>query len=525
MPRPMTLVTTNDDTWWLWCEYNKSEFMRPNRLSLANAPMTGDDADNALRTAIAQARRTAIPLFEAALTDGDANIRATAAIAPGRVGSGSAVEKLVKLLDDPNVDVRHKAILALGATGTADAVVPLLSIAKHGALDPDSKSRISSVARPLAIVALGLGRKRDFDDRLDVEIAKLIQDRTRADRDSIGVAALVYQVMAPCEELESYALRMVKDDSESPSVRCRAVESLRASHDDAMLSEMQSFLSEARLDLRRSAALALGDFKNSLALPALMTAYELESEPLTRVFMLLSIGKQSGPKALAYLSKVIEKGDGGMRRWAALGLGIAAREVADLDVTGSIGHTIREATSRERNQESMGAYWLASGMARDESACSNLRAALADAADARQRMYAASALALLGGEASLQVLRERLKVEAQPVVCVGIADALGILGESPDVPVMLEMLMKLNQPTLQGLAASAMAANGSSAALMALSELARTETGSNIRRAASIEGLGMILAQVQRLVFADVSRETNYTVFNEWIAAVFQTTL
>jgi len=222
---------------------------------------------------------------------------------------------------------------------------------------------------------------------------------------------------------------------------------------------------------------------------------------------------------------VIEKGDGGMRRWAALALGIEARELSDQDVIARLGRVIRDATARERNQESMGAYWLASGLARDENARAGLRAALETAADARQRMYAASALALIGGQPSLEALRARLKVETAPLVRVGIADALGVLGEPQDVPVMLEMLMRLNQPALQGLAASAMAANGSAAALMALNELSRAETGSNIRRAAALEGLGMILAPVAPLVFADISREANYTVFNEWLSAVFQTTL
>jgi HEAT repeat protein len=521
----MTLATTSDDSWWLWWEYNKSDFMRPNRLSLANAPMTGDDADSALRSAILRARVGALPVFEKAMNDGDANIRATAAVALGRVGGGATVEKLRKLLEDPNVEVRHKAILALGATGSPEAAEALLSIARHGSLAADSNARISPVARPLAIVALGLGRKRDFDDRLDVEIAKLIQDRTRSDRDAIGVAALVYQMLAPSAELQRYALAMAKDESESPSVRCRAIESLRSADDDAILSELQSFLSGSRLDLRRSAALALGNFESSLALPALLTAYELESEPLTRGFILLSIGKQGGTKAQDYLVKVIEKGDGGMRRWAALALGIEAREVTDPDRVARLASVIRDAMQRERNQESLGAYWLASGLARDESARTTLRSALQNAADARQRMYAASALALIGGDASLSVLRERLAVETQPLVRVALADALGVLGMPEDVPAMLDMLTKLNQPTLQGLAASALAANGSAAALTALDGIARAEAGSNIRRAAAIEGLGMILAPVPPLVFADVSREANYTVFNEWIAGVFQTTL
>ncbi|MBL8856951.1 MAG: HEAT repeat domain-containing protein [Planctomycetes bacterium] len=525
VPRPMALVTTSDDTWWLWWEYNKNQYLRPNRLTLANAPMTGDDAELALRTAIAQARRSAVPLFERALSDSDANVRSTAAIALGRVGGGPAVEKLLKLLEDPNVDVRHKAILALGATATAEAVLPLLSIARHGSLDENSRSRISPVARPFAIVALGLGRRHDFDDRIDVEIAKIIQDRTRSDREPIGVAALMYQTLAPSKELARYALAMAKDDDESPSVRCRAVESLRTSNDDATLSEMQHFLSGSRLDLRRSAALALGEFQNSLALPALMTAFELEAEPLTRGFILISIGKQGGPKAQEYLTKVLEKGESGMRRWAALGLGIEARDMADFDVAGRLARTIREAQSREKNQDGMGAYWLASGLARDENARLSIRNALETASDARQRLYAASALALLGGEASLEVLRTRLKLEAQDMVRVGIADALGVMGAAQDAKAILDMLMNLNQSRLQGQAASAMAANGSADALMALTELARIETGSSVRRAAAIEGLGMILAPHAPLTFADGSRAANYTVFNDWIASVFQTTL
>jgi hypothetical protein len=90
---------------------------------------------------------------------------------------------------------------------------------------------------------------------------------------------------------------------------------------------------------------------------------------------------------------------------------------------------------------------------------------------------------------------------------------------------MMDMLSHLNEPYLQGLAASAMAALGSGDSLRALDELARLEGGSNIRRAAAIEGLGMLLAPNPPLVLADVSREANYTVFTEWVNGIFQTTL
>lgn len=524
-PRPVTLVTTSDDTWWLWWEYNKSRYLRPNRLSLASQPVTGDDPASVLRRAVEDARQSAAALFAKAIEDGDAAVRGTAAIALGRLGGKTSLEKLAVLVGDANVDVRHKAILALGAAGTPEAMSMLLAIARTGAIDPNTKERISPATRSVAIVALALTRRRLVDDRVDVEIVKLIQDRKGSDREPIGVAALVYQSMAPSAELERYALAMAKNEDEAPSVRCRAVESLRTSTDLAVLSELQDFLSGSRLDLRRSAALALGEFRHPLALPALMTAFELEAEPLTRGFVLISIGKQGGEKARNFLTNVLEKGEGGLRRWAALGLGIDARAGSNAESSERIGQVIRAAQRRERNRESMGAYWLALGLARDVHSLDVLRSALEGASDARERMYAASALALIGGEEAARLLRERLTAERAPMARVAAANALGVLGAPEDVPAIVDVLHQLTQPSLQGLAAAAVADSATPAALIALTELARAETGSGVRRAAAIEGLGMILSPYSPLSLADVSCEANYTVFNEWLSAVFQTTL
>jgi hypothetical protein len=60
---------------------------------------------------------------------------------------------------------------------------------------------------------------------------------------------------------------------------------------------------------------------------------------------------------------------------------------------------------------------------------------------------------------------------------------------------------------------------------MALMEISRLETGSTVRRAAAIDGLGMILAPHPALAFAGVSRGANYTVFADWVSGIFQTTL
>lgn len=524
-PQPMTLTMTNDDTWWLWWEYNKSEFLIPNRLTLANAPMTGDDPDAAFRSAIVAARASMLPVLEKALHDPDAIVRATAAVAIGRVEGSAAVASLLKILDDPNIEVRHRAILGLGATGSMEAIAPLVAIARTGTVGAEAAGRISAQAQALAITALGLARRNAIDDRIDVEIEKVLQDRVKADRDSIGVAALVYHMLAPNDQLKRYAKLMGLDNTESPSVRCRAVESMRNSSDDKTMAELQRFLNGPRLDLRRSAALALGDNKNSMALPALMMAFDLEAESLTKGFVLIAIGKQGGEKAENYLMNVLEKGETGMRRWAALALGIDARKVKDPVRLATLSAAIRSGAAREKNGDSFGAYWLASGLARDAQALPAIGEGLARCANQRQRMYAATALALMDGEEALGLLRKNLETETQPLVRVAIVQSLGVLGRTADVAAMLDTLMRLDQPDLQGLAASAMASHGSAESLHALVEVAQLQTGSNVRRAAAIEGLGMMLSPYAPMAFAEISRQANYTVFSDWLNGIFQTTL
>lgn len=524
-PRPVTLVTTQDDTWWLWWEYNKSQYLRPNRFSFTSARMTGEDPARALSRAVEEARTSTAALIDRMTLAQDATLRATAAIALGRLGQNEAIPKLRAMLADPSVDVRHNAILGLGALGSPEAVELLVPIARSGAVDPNSRDRISPAARSLAIVGMGLARQRRVDDRIDVEIAKLIQDRSRGDREPIGVAALVYQTLAPSAELERYALSLAKDEDESPSVRCRAVESLKHTSDPATVTELLKLLAGARMDLRRSAALALGDVPDPRVLPALIAAVQNESEPLARGFLLISIGKQGGEQARAFLMETLEKGESNARRWVVLALGIDAHRLANAEHSEAVGLAIRAASARERNPESRGAYWLALGLARSRHALDVLQTVLAEASDARERMYAASSLAMIGGEQATRILRERLQVESAPMARVAIANALGVLGASEDVPGILGMLQQLRQPSLQAHAASAIADTATPAALLALTDLARTEDGPPARRAAAVEGLGMILSPIPPLSLASVSCEANYTVFNDWLAAVFQTTL
>lgn len=520
-PSAVGMTTTADDGWWLWWEYAKLEFLVPNRLSLANAPITGDDVAGALREAIERARRAELPRFVEAARAPDSVVRAAAAVALGATGGRDAVEPLLRLLEDPSQDVRHRAILALGATGSSSAGLALLSIARAGTHIEGSRSTLSPYARSIAIVALGLARRAGLDQPVDAAILSIVRDRPKSEREGVAIAAMFHQVIAPTEELEALALELALDDDESPSVRCRATEALGTTHDPKTLAKLQTLLSGPRMDVRRSAALALGATRDAAVLPALQSAWEMEAEPLTRGFVLIGIGRLGGAKAHAFLGKVLENGESGQRRWAALGLGVLTRETRDPETS----KILRAALEREKHADGRAAYWIALGLIRDEASIDRLAGELANAADARQRMYAATALSLVGGSRPAPILRERLPKETNAMARVGITQALGILGENQDVMGMRGALEELAEPGLQGIAATALAFHGTPEALAQLSDLARGDVSTRVRRAASIEGLGLMLARSEPLMLSQLSRRMNYTVMPDWAQAIFQTTL
>ena len=523
-PSAPTLAMEIDDGWWLWWEYNKTEFLRPNGLAFWRITSTGDDAADAWRNRVIALRGELLPDLVGALGDGDAKVRAAAVDALAKLGSSAVVPHLLARLEDKSAEVRHHAILGLGACGAPEAVRPLLQIVRTGNVE-GRRERISQIASAVAICALGLGRRTaveaGFDELVDGVVVERLKEQNRSDHEAVACAAMIYQRLAPCAALELEALELAENRDESPSVRCRAIEALSTAKDKKTLSKLQHFLSSSRMDERRSAALALGVYADTLALPALQSAFEAENEPLTRGFLLVSIGRRGSEEARQFLTKTLGETGASMEAWCALALGLAARE----HDSPSIRRALREGAAKERNRSTMGAWWLALGLARDLEARSILREALLSGADPRQKMYAATALALVGDADSAVLVRERMEAETNPFLDVAYSAALSLFARAQDAPAMVGVLAELKDPTLQGLAASALAFHGSREALDSLVGIAKSSEGSTVRRAAAIEGLSMMLGRTHPYTFGQISRQANYTVFSDWMKGMMQVSL
>ncbi|MBK7878394.1 MAG: HEAT repeat domain-containing protein [Planctomycetes bacterium] len=523
-PATPTLAMEVDDGWWLWWEYNKTEFLRPNGLAFWRLGVTGDDAAEVWRKYVASTRTELSKTFASALSEDDAGVRRAAVDALGKVAGSDGVPSLVRALDDRSVEVRHHAILALGASGAPEAIEPLLQILRTGNVAGRAE-RLSPIASAVAICALGLGRKHaaanGFDEHVDNAVIERTRARAKTESESIATAAFVYQRLAPCAELEALAFSLAEDRDESPSVRCRAIEALSASKDPKAIAKLRSLATGGRLDERRSAVLALGGLVDGAALPALQAAYGVETEPLTRGFVLLSIARQGGEEAGRFLLDVAREGRTQLRPWSALALGLYAR---DEDMP-EIRKFLRDGVAREKSREMYGAWWLAIGLARDVESRGLLREALSSGVDARQKMYAATALALIGDLESAAILRERMRNEDSAFLRAAFASSLSLFGLAPDAAPIAKVLAELRDPTLQGLASSALAYHGSREALEGLNGIVRANEGSRLRRAAAIEALAMMLGTTRPYSFGDVSRQANYTVFSDWFEGMLQVSL
>jgi hypothetical protein len=285
-------------------------------------------------------------------------------------------------------------------------------------------------------------------------------------------------------------------------------------------ARLQDALFGRALELRRSAALALGRSPQALATAALATACELEAEPLARGFALLSLGMRGGPAARDFLLQTLERGRRASESWAALGLGLHARSSGDP----RIGAALLAAAPRVENENARPALLVALGLAGERGAEPLARARLAESVSGRERAYAATCLALLGGDANRVDLRERLALESSDFVRVNIAQGLAALGAAEDAPALFLALSSLSDRGLQAVTAATLGQLGAPDALSGLDELARgatSGTGSALVRATALDGLGVLLQRGEPLVLPDATRAANFALYEDWALELF----
>lgn len=495
--------------WWTWWEYNKLDFLAPVRTNGADSGGTSAQSSLAFGN---DDRAALIELFAAQLKSPDSNLRAAGAMALARVAGAKAYTDLLPLLEDAHNRVRHGALLALGLAGDGASCQLLLEVARSGRF---GASRISNEAKDVAVVALGLARRRGQLPELDMAVAGLASD---ADHGPGAYGLMLYPALAADAKLPlgiamAGAVRaQLEDDGAGMGERGRAAESLLLAGDPAAVKVLSHLLGSARGELRRSAALALSESDHPLALPALQTAYELETNASHRSLMLLTMGR-SGAAARNFLSQELRRGRAGAKPFAALGLGLALRAEDDTKAR----QALRDAARSAKSDDARGAYALALGLARDGESVPWLADVLARSGNAQQRSYAAQALGLVGTDAARDALLAAWDAETAPVAIVGLAHGLAQFRREEDSARLARDLERVRDPALANQLAPTLVFHDTEGAYRTALRWARDGDAPGILRAAAIEALGLLVDNRPRLAVGAIARQSNHELFPPWL--------
>jgi len=408
------------------------------------------------------------------------------------------------------------ALLALGATGSMRAVHELLSIAEDGLV---GGRKVSGDSRPLALLSLGIARRRGVAESVDTFLANWAtaagDNSLRAQ--NVREAALIALDLARSPAATEDADTHLAGKGDGAALTSRLLETMGRAGDPSHVPALLNQAGSVDLERRRAAAIALSGFDSPLLAGALMTAFEVETEPLARGFLLLSLAEQSGDAARDFLVAALHDGPAECRPWAALALGAHARREGDESSRAVLREGLRDAG------EAQGARVLACGLARDPLALSPLGDLLAESANPRVRMFAALSMAMIGGDAASAVLRERLGVETSPLARVGLAQALGVLGHGEDVEALLHEVRSVSSPTLAAQLATAIGFHGSERAAAGLVEVLADRDTSAATRAAALDGLALLLDRNEPLLLAQAGAQRNFMALSDWLREVLPT--
>jgi HEAT repeat protein len=421
--------TTRWESWWA---ENREDLLRiAERVDSAQAlvvtPSEGGaaprvDAAAARATSAARVREDVLPVLLGALRDDDFDVRASAAVALGKLADARATSPLQACArEDHRDEVRRAALLGLGILGRAEAI-PFLS----GVV---ADKRLASEERSMAAIALGLV---GGDDAASFLSFFLERDATRPDPLNAADAQLigsVYEALGMTRSVEALRTlwRAADDDAASPFLRAHAVVGIGRLGDHDSLERCVKLLGPATdQQLRRAAIAALGRIAgpaDTEAAQALATLLATDRDPVARRFAISALGGIRTQPVRVLLRKQFGACSETERPAFALASALQGDAAA--------APAIREALRAERDESARSAYCVALAILRDADSVADLERLVGPGpTPGIYRGFAALALAVIPGPASRDVLWKRLPDEQDARVWGDYAIALALLGET-----------------------------------------------------------------------------------------------
>jgi HEAT repeat protein len=431
-------------------EHNREEFLyrvaaeRNRRIQLplgtATAILGRMPRDERVRTPVTPEDRERIfDMLKASTIDKESVVRDAAVIALGKLGTPQAVEVLLERLRlESNMAVKQDTLLALGLTRSPEAIQPLIDNLKQRNLTE--------------YALLGLGLTGDAEKAAPAvhEFFKTGVKRHKASSESLACAAMALGALEYADATPDL-LAMLKSKSAPQAAQVYACMALgRIGGEDAQKGLVKA-LGGKDLQVRRAAALALGDFPDASVLKLLSgkDGMKNNADPLMAGFAAISAGS---------ILEELPEGD-----WKKVP--DALREIAaapnkskikaqyanvSLALFGGFDNDMRryyteELSGTSLDPDTMSSLAMSAGVAGLGAATPMLEDIAGSVSrDPKLGSYAALALGMVGGggKERAKLLRDIYGRVDRDDVRRGAVLALGLVGDRGDVSFLINVIKK-----------------------------------------------------------------------------------
>jgi HEAT repeat protein len=419
-----------------------------------------------------------VPALRKAALDRRSTVRAGAMLALGKVGDHGSFRDLYRGLSDTDLEVRKAALLGLAYLGREDDAL----VHEQILLDRKEDPRLRAFAAG-GLALLGSPGSADA-------LVRTLLDR----REPVDVRAAAGMALGfvPDERGKSVLLAAMKDAREDPRIRAVAAGALGRLGDADLAPALARALTDRAVEVRRSAALALGALRFTSDAEALLEkarearkawieddalspearrALEAEIEELTKRageemskyrslrratvsrlivaaekgsdqqtmgFALMSLGEIDAPEALAPIRAILGKKSHRLLPWACLAAGVSGDK--------AFAPYLREIHRRGKSDPSLrAAAAIALGLLGDRAVADDLIRSVRDPGeDPDLRGYSITALALIGDSRTRDVAAEVFRTKGNPSLHRNAAIALGVTGRSDSGGRLVDLMVESN---------------------------------------------------------------------------------
>jgi HEAT repeat protein len=532
------------EQWEFWWQYNKDALLNLKSnlysgiVSGSSGFFLGDkgrtDAANTARPTAKVIEEQILPVLKAALKDKQPDVRDSAVIALGKVGSRPDIATLVENLKDEARSVREASVLALGILGDKEATETLIHILKD---DQEARKlrgggkELETRLRAMAAISLGLiGDERAVDALIaGVNLNEKVQD--------IPVCAAVGLGLMRNKDpkIISTLIALTKDSKHDQVVRAHAINSLGRMFQDKrgeapkeVVEAIEKALKDKEAVLRRSAVLTVGlvskmDDPIARMLPKIA---EDDSDLTARYWAAISMGQIGGEA----FRKELEKGltsQSQVRAYSALALGLQARaEPKEKDANDASLSKTLDAFKDEKDPSIQGALAISLGlMGGNDKSKEALKQALVSSGNPLFQGYACVGLGLMRARDAKDTIVEVLRgASSKPDLQREAAIGLGLMGMRDVIKELVAILNPADGRTpstlTMGSISQALGFIGDSTAIPPLVEIVKNEGLPALSRGFAIVALGTIGEEQPLPVLSNVARDLNYRAMVETLQEV-----